>query len=128
MKSIKYLTGLVISIALLLLVLANFSVVESHYKCSGESSLGQNKTHETLFMALERYRPWVSLWSESDGNMTIELPNEAVRYYSHITEVDTQFQIYSSPNDLEGQFSTLSRSISVQTPDGLFEGQCEIIQ
>lgn len=128
MKLLKYLTGLLIFVAVLFLVLANFSIVESRYQCSGETSAGESKTPKKLFLALETYRPWVNLWSNSDGNITIEIPNEVVRYYSHVEETGAQLQIYSSPNDLKGNFSTLSRSLSLDTPVGLFEGQCEAIQ
>ena len=81
----------------------------------------------TIYIVLEEYRWWVGLWSDSDGNIQLEIPNETTMYYSHVVEVATQLQIYDSPKDLKGNLSTLSKILALSTPFGFFDGKCKSI-
>jgi hypothetical protein len=124
MKIAKILGLLLLVIVSLFIFVANFSVVSSKYKCTGEISLEGNKESKTLFIVLAEYQWWVGLWSDSDGNVQLEIPNNHVGYYSHVVDVGNQRQIYDSPNEMKGNFSTLSKTLSLKTPYGFFDGKC----
>ena len=124
MKAAKYLGILLLVIVSLFLFVANFSSVTSNYECTGEISSGESKESKTLFIVLEEYRWWVSLWSDSYGNVQLEIPNEHVGYYSYVIEAGNQFQIYNTPKEMKGSFSTLSKTLALKTPYGLFDGNC----
>jgi len=108
----------------LFLFVANFSSVASNYECTGEISFRESKEPKTIFIVLEEYRWWVGLWSDSDGNIQLEIPNELVSYYNHVVEVENQLQIYDPPKDMKGHFSTLSKMLALETPYGFFDGKC----
>ena len=124
MKIAKFLGILLLVIVGLFLFVANFSSVSSNYECTGEISLGESKESKTLFIVLEEYRWWVGLWGNSDGNVQLEIPNEHAGYYSHVVEVGNQLQIYEPPNEMKGNFSTLSKTLALKTPYGFFDGKC----
>jgi hypothetical protein len=120
--------GVLIAVAVLLFgVVVTFSAVESSFACSGTITKEPYQSSETIFIKLTKYRWWVGLWSDSSGRMHLEIPHEFVNYYEHIREAGDILQIFSAPNRLEGQFSTLSRSLDLKTPRGLFEGTCKPI-
>lgn len=124
MKIIKILGLVLLVIVTLFIIVANFSAISSKYKCTGEISFEGNKESKTLFVVLEEYKWWVGLWSDSDGNVHLEIPNKYVGYYSHVVDVGNQRQIYESPNEMKGNFSTLSKTLSLRTPYGFFNGEC----
>jgi hypothetical protein len=124
MKFAKYIGVLVLVIVVLFLFVANFSSVASNYECTGEISSGESTAPKTIYIVLEEYRWWVGLWSDSDGNVKLEIPNEYLDYYSHVVEVGNQLQIYGPPNEMKGHFSTLSKTLSLKTRYGFFDGKC----
>ena len=128
MKLVKYVGAVLLIVIGLFLFVANFSSVTSNYECPGEISKGEKKTPKTIYILLEEYRWWVSLWSDSDGNLKLEIPNELVDYYSHVVEVGNQLQIYEPPNEMKGYFSTLSKTLSLKTQYGFFDGKCVSIK
>lgn len=128
MKLVKYLGALLFIVIGLFLFVANFSSAASNYECPGEISTGENKAPKTIYIVLEEYRWWVGLWSDSDGNLKLEIPNEHLDYYSHVVEVGNQLQIYDPPNEMKGHFSTLSKTLALKTPYGFFDGKCVAIK
>jgi hypothetical protein len=96
----------------------------SRYECSGHYSNKQQETPGTLFVKLAEYRWWVGLWSDSDGSFWLEIPNEAVDYFSHLREVGDQMQVIGPNNEMQGNFSTLSKALSISTTKGFFTGTC----
>jgi len=124
MKLVKYLIFLLLAVIGLFLFVANFSSVASSYECKGEVAVGGSKVAKTVYIVHEEYRWWVGLWGDSAGNIKLEIPNEYAGYYGHIVEVGSQRQIYDSPNELKGNFSTLSKVLALQTPYGFFDGKC----
>jgi capsular polysaccharide biosynthesis protein len=123
----KTIAGSIAVLALLLIVVANFSVLVSRYQCSGTITKEPYQSTETIFVKLEKYRWWVGLWSDSYGNMHVEIPHQSIEYYSSIVEAGDILQVFSVANKLEGQFSALSRSLTLKTSRGLFEGTCRPI-
>jgi len=127
-KSIKYIGFAVLGIVILFFFFANFSAAESSFQCSGEMSLNGTTRPMTVYLKLTEYRPWVSLWSDSDASINLEIPNEWVEYYGHVKEVGDQLQIYKTypQKTLKGNFSTLSKTlvIDLESPFGFFDGNC----
>ena len=124
MKFAKYMGVLLLVVVGLFLFVANFSSVASNYECAGEISFDESSESKTIYIVLEEYRWWVGLWSDSDGNVKLEIPNKHLDYYSHVVEVGSQLQIYDPPNEMKGHFSTLSKTLALKTPYGFFDGKC----
>lgn len=128
MKLAKYLGVLLLIVLGVFMFVANFSSASSNYECTGILASGETKAPKTIYIALEEYRWWVGLWSDSDGNVKLEIPNDHLDYYSHVVELGNQLQIYDPPNDMKGHFSTLSKTLSLKTPYGFFDGKCVVIK
>lgn len=128
-KVFKYLGFLVLGLISLLLIIANLPAPESNFRCSGEMSDEGTTQPMTVYIKLAEYGWWVGLWSDSDGSLNVEIPNTWVGYYGHIEEVGDQLQIYNgySQKTLEGNFSTLSKTLALDTPFGFFEGECSAV-
>lgn len=112
----------------LILVVLNYSSVETRYKCSGEVTSNAVSRPQTLFLKIELYRWWVGLWGDSDGAVWSEIPQEITgyEYFPHVSEIGNQLQIRQSKNgNLLGHFSALSQALTLETVPGLFEGMCE---
>jgi len=127
MKIIKYLISFVIVIALLFVFIVNFSAVSSNYECSGKIKIDETSYPITVYTAIEEYRWWVGLWSDSDGNVRLEIPNKLNEYYSRTEEIGTNVFIYYEKNDLKGNFSKLSKILALKSSYGFFDGKCKAI-
>ena len=132
MKGIKLLGGLLTFSLLLFLVVINLSAVESRFECNGKIVSNRVEQPATAFLKLHKYRWWVSLWSDSSGSAWIEVPNQTVRYFGHVTKAGDQLQLWDSvgsPGDFSGIFSTLSRTVGVKLGAvGMFQGTCKDIR
>jgi hypothetical protein len=129
-KVLKYIGIVVLFIILLFIFIANFSSVESKLECVGEISSENIPTPTTLYIELSEYRPWVGLWSDSDGSINLEIPNQHVGYYSQIEESGNQLQIFDKypTKELKGNFSKLSKTLALQIDFyGFFDGSCNEI-
>jgi hypothetical protein len=129
MRWLKISGGVIVAAVLLFVFVANYSIVESRFRCPGEFI---ESTPSTAFMKIERYRWWVGLWSNSDAAVTVEIPNRLVyAYYSESSEEggDTLL-MYDSTKKFRGRFSTLSNVLWLDLdPYLVFEGSCkEILQ
>jgi len=81
----------------------------------------------SVFIKLTEYRSWVGFWSDSDGSVYLEVPNEWVEYYEHVEEAGDQLQIYRKypKKRLKGNFSKLSKALAVDLESrGFFDGTC----
>ncbi|MBX6334376.1 hypothetical protein IRY61_03500 [Candidatus Saccharibacteria bacterium] len=126
MRALKILGGLVALTVLLFLFVVNFSAVESRFECSGKITSNGIETPVKIFLKLETYRWWVGLWSDSSGSAWLEVPNQTVRYFGHITKARDILQLWDSPGKLSGNFSTLSGALGVHLGAfGAFEGTCK---
>ena len=127
MKFIKYLAWISLISVLLFVCVVNFSTVKSRFECTGNISFENDLKPTTIYIILEEYRWWVGLWSDSDGNMQLEIPNKTLEYYSHVVEVGTQLQVYNFQKEMKGHFSSLSNTLDLSTPLGFFDGKCKNI-
>ncbi len=105
-------------------LLANFSTTSQKFECIGQITRQEQQRAVTLYVELEKYRWWVRLWSDSRGNLKLEIPHETLDYFEHIAVAGNQLQIYSPPSKPKGYFSTLSKGLALETSDGFFEGSC----
>lgn len=132
MKAIKIVGGLLAFALLLFLFVANFSAVESRFECNGKITANGTEQTATVFLKLEKYRWWVGLWSDSRGSAWVEVPNQTISYFGHVTEAGDQLQLwdsFGSPSNFSGIFSTLSRTLGVKLGAlGIFEGACKDIR
>ena len=124
---LKFLFLFALTAVLLFAFVAAFSSKSSSYECVGEMTNGDNLSPSTVYIQLEEYRWWVGLWSDSDGNLKLEIPHKFNGYYEHIVDINIQLQIYSKPQEMKGYFSPLSKALSLQTPSGFFDGKCKRI-
>lgn len=86
------------------------------------------KYNSDLYFKLTEYRWWVGLWSNSNGYLSIEIPNELSDYFDSIQKNGDKIYIYDKEKN-SGIFSTLSQSLMLNIDFfGNFEGQCEIIK
>lgn len=128
MKTLKMLGGLLVLFVLLFLFVANFSATESRYECSGQITSNGTEQPAKLFFKLERYRWWVSLWSDSKGAAWVEVPNKTVSYFGHVSKAGDLLSLSDSPGKFGGNFSTLSHTIGVSLGAfGVFDGTCKEI-
>ena len=109
------------------LVVVNFSSVETRYKCPGTLYSANESAPETAYIRVQRYRPWVGLWSESDGNLLLEFPHKAVEHFGQLEASSINLQIGTSDAPFKGIFSTVSNTITVNTHLGQFQGTCKVV-
>lgn len=132
-SALKFLGALGIATVLLHLIVANFSAIESRYECEGQIASSSVPEPLKIYVKLQEYRWWVDLWSDSDGSMFIEVPNQSLEYVSHIKRVGDQLQLFESRSpgtlSLKGNFSTLSQAMAIRVIDvGFFDGTCSIVK
>ena len=124
----KYTGILVLLVSCILFVVVNFSSADYKYKCDGKISLKGASTEQTIYIELGQYRPWAGLWSDSDGHLRFEIPNKLLGFYGHIIDVGSQLQLYDLREEFQGSFSTLSKTLSLNTRDGFFDGDCVAVE
>lgn len=127
MKALKILGVLLVLAVLLFLFVANFSATEYRYECSGQITSNGTEQPAKLFFKLHRYRWWVSLWSDSKGAAWVEVPNQTVNYFGHVSESGDLLHLSDSPprGKFVGNFSTVSHTIGVSLGAfGVFDGTC----
>lgn len=133
MKILKYLGFLILVLIFIFLIIIYFSEIKSNFQCSGEISYKGTTRPMTVYIKLAEYRWWVGLWSGgSDGNLHLEVPNVWLEYYGYIEELGDQRFIYDyekyPQKTLKGSFSALSKTLSIDTPLGFFDGACSIVK
>ena len=131
MKFVKYLGFFLIVFFLLFVIFILFSAVKSRFQCPGQYSLNRGGTRSTtLYIKLHQYRWWVRLylycvWSNSNGSLWIEIPNEyvyvyIVNYFANIDKAGDQLQIFDYDNKFKGNFSTLTQHARYKFTCGIF--------
>lgn len=116
--------GILVGVALGLFFVANFSAVEGRYECSGSFDGATPTVQNKGYLKLVEYRWWVGLWSDSQGSVWFEVPDVWTAYYAHVRNSGEYLQIYDGPADLKGDFSRLSRNLTIALPGGVYRGEC----
>ena len=126
-KIFRSLAILFVGLVAAFVVVANFSETKTILTCKGEITDAGQSRPDTLFAALNEYRWWVGLWSDSAGYLKIEMPDRGYYFFSTLKDLDTLLHIYNGyPGKLEfkGSYSKLSKSLKLSTPHGFFDGTC----
>lgn len=102
-----------------LYVLLNHSTRNVRLRCPAVSGpIG------TVFVDFEIYRPWVMLWSDSDGNTWLELENGFPYYFNDLDMSDHIMRIIDTDGYQIGQYSPLSRRLTIAFGGNKFSGTC----
>jgi hypothetical protein len=127
-KLLKIAAALLVVPVLLYVVAVNFSAIESRYECKG-TIISNGITRPTVvYVKLNEYRWWVGLWSDSDGSLNLEIPNEFVDYFGDLKEVGDQLQVFDHSKNLVGSYSRLSGTLALKTSRGFIDGTCVKIE
>lgn len=119
----RFLLGAVAVGIAVLVVIFNFSAKETRFECTGTLNAGGNPDQRTIYIKLNEYRPWVHLWTDADGDLTFEVPNQFYGYYTPIRITGDHLRIFDGEN-IAGNFSRLSKAIMLKVHTGYFEGTC----
>lgn len=120
-------TAIFVVLAALIITVFGFSSVETSFECKGQTTLDKKSQPSTIYLKLNEYRWWVGLWSDADGDLKFEIPNQFLGYYTPIHEVGDQLQIYDG-KQIAGNFSKLSMVLELKIPGGFFDGTCTSIK
>jgi hypothetical protein len=128
----KYLILSILGFISIFLIIIYFSEVKSNFQCFGKISYKGNTRPITIYVKLAEYRWWVGLWGDgSDGYLNLEIPNTWVDYYGYIEESGDQRFIYDyekyPQKTLKGNFSILSKTLTLDTAMGFFDGVCSVV-
>lgn len=129
MRLLKYLGALLVAALGLFLFVVYFSAVETRFQCSGELSSQGNSQKAILHMKLNEYRWWVGLWSNSVGDVTLEVQNKPlVDHFGNIEKNGDLLQIYDYEKRPQGYFSILSKTLAITTSRWSFDGTCNHVE
>jgi len=121
-KILKVLGVLLLSLVALFVLTSVFSYTTTKYECSGKFAKDGKEEVGKVFIKINKYAWFTKLWADADASMNSEIPNELVNYYSNVSIVGDQYQIYDSK--LVGNFSNLSKILALKTVKGFFDGKC----
>lgn len=117
----------ILLIACLLVVVLFFSQKTTKYECSG--FFQKSSIEKSIFLKLEEYRFWVSLWGDgSKGMLWIEVPGTVSELVTDIRVAGDYLQLYGYKGEIKGQFSKLSKHISIKISNDFYDGQCKEIK
>ena len=122
--TIKIITSLLLFISLIFYILVNHSAVESKHSCVGKVTKSGEviSSSEPLFFLMNKYRWWVHIWGEDDGDMRIELPLKQTQFYT-FKSLGELYHL-SSHKEFKGIYSTLSNTLSLNLLEGVYDGKC----
>jgi hypothetical protein len=132
-RFLKYL-GLVIAVVGgFFYIVVNHSISEEiHFVCKGDYSQKESEHGGDLYFTWRKYKWFVDLWSESDGEIYLETGDGYLDFHSNVETVDSFRQLrmrdrYSTPPlVLTGQYNFPSKKLWLKsTPSGTFNGICE---
>ena len=124
---LKIFVFVILILGLIYYTLANYSSVESKYSCVGKITKGNEvlSSNEPLFFLMNKYRWWVHIWGEDDGDIRIELPLKQTQFYT-LKSLGELYKL-NSHKEFKGMFSTLSNTLSLNLSEGVYDGKCSVI-
>ncbi len=127
-RFLKYL-GLVITIvAGLLYIVGNHSIADEYQiSCKGQYFLkGEVVDEGEVFFKFQKYRWWVQLWSDSDGDGYVEYKDGYLDYLNDLEILrgwgDIVFD--KQGGGKKGRYSAMSKNMRWVYGDQDFEGKC----
>ena len=128
MKILKWLGSAILIVIIGLVVVVKYSSTTTVYECDGKQDYeleGQPRSYlAKMFLKLEEYRWWVHLWSESDGFLTVEIPDDTNEFYEGIQDSGDMLEVWKD-GTRQGLFSRLSMRLSLKNPNGYYSGTCK---
>ena len=125
---------LVIAVGGLFLFIVFFSEVKSPFVCNGVlKEDGESKSAE-VFIEISEFRWWVGLWGDEDGWIWVEKPkaiyeNYRFRDYGHVLHIYAPIYDRIEINERSiGGFTKLSKTLTLETAVGYFDGRCTRIE
>lgn len=120
------------TVAVLVAVIGGFFLMgstarESHFICEGRLESGPVSQPMTVLLKISEYRWWIGLWSDSNGSVRIEAPSEWVDHAPRVADLGELIDFYGFRNEVKGQYSKPSQTLSYERPNGVFEGTCKAI-
>jgi len=120
----KILSMLLVGTTVLFLMVVTLSVVETPLTCHGVIvEADASRPGETL-LAVRRYRPWITAWSENKGYVWIQLPEQSGTCHVYFLDNGDLVRISDNATRVEGVFSKSNRALHLKTPDWTFDGVC----
>ncbi len=126
-KTAKLISLALLGLLIVFIIIIKFSEVETRYSCVGEFSKDGKSNTVTIFFKLTQYRPWVNIWSDSDGYINLEYQDQFVDYFRHVEKVGDKIKIFKTHPEkvIVGDFSLLSKSLIFDSSIyGIFRGSC----
>ena len=123
-KALKVLGITLIALVLLFVFAANFSEVETRYKCEATITSEHGSQKETIYLKLSEYRWWVGLWSDSDGMLMLESTDGFMSLFTQLEDNGEKLFIFDDEKRVVGSYSKLSGNLDLDTSRGYIEGPC----
>lgn len=125
-KLSKFIAASVALIVIVFVLIVTLSAIDTRLQCTGTLTQQSVASPMTIFVKITEYRWWVGLWSESEGNVWLEIPNRSFEYYENVSRNGESLLINApSGRGVGGLYSKLSNSLSLQTKMGVFDGSCQ---
>lgn len=122
MKVLKLVFVAIVPMGVGLYILFNHSIVESKFKCSGSYATKLGTQQSDAFIKMHRYRPWVHLWSHSDGAVWVEIPNHTFDYFGQVEIQDAGISIRDQNGSPVGFLSNVGNTVSISTQKWDYNG------
>jgi hypothetical protein len=100
-----------------------FPHAETPFECAGVLRTSSGATDATLFVKLRKYHWFLAPFRDSAGNLVLESPGADAVYYSRVIHLGDQRQIWDG-DTVRGSLSLPSQALTLETPQGVFEGKC----
>jgi len=123
------LTTLFVGLVSAFVIAANFSERRIVLTCKGETTIAEQSEPDTLYAALNEYRWWVGLWSDSDGSLRVESSDGMLLYYDYLKGSYPIVRIFygdSGKLEFKGSYSKLSNSLTLVMGGAVFDGTCTV--
>lgn len=106
-------------------ILLTFSSVETRWVCARDF-LWPTDAPPKVFMKIDQYRPWVRLWSDSEGAVWFEIHGGPTIFAPHVaTQGEQLIFLADLASQGAGYFSKLSRSLYLNYENKSWLGNCE---
>ena len=124
----KFVLGILAVLALGAYVVFYHSAAVTTYECKGVFKQEyQEPKVTTVFLEYSDYRPWVALWSDSQGSWWMESPGIGTDWVADIKANDRTLIAFKDER-LYGSFSILTMHLDTTIFTGRFSGSCEVIE
>ncbi len=126
MKILKTLLFIVPSVIIVVALYAGFSTQSVTYTCENQLSLPLSSK---VFVTVEKYHPWVSFLSTSQGKITYDVPIKGSESYNYLSKKQGELQLYNNDKTkILGHYSQLNKKLSLNTKEGSFQGKCQLFK